>query len=186
MAGALPFPRLEGRGLVDDELELGQVVGTFGVRGEVKLFLHNRTSALFDGKHDLVLVHPDDGSRWRVRVTARPGAGKRILGRIDGLTVREVADTLHGATLAAARDDLPSLDDDEFYVWQLVGAEVRVDGQRVGEVTDVQQAGGMDVLVFRAGRGVHLVPCVKELVELDLDAGVVHVDASVIDDGDDR
>ena len=83
MARSSPSP-LPGRGPQPDEVELGHVSGVFGVRGEVRLHLHNRDSILLEGPVDAVLVGPD-GARTGVEIVARPGAGKRIIGRITGL-----------------------------------------------------------------------------------------------------
>ena len=53
------FRTLSGRGLSEDEVELGRIVGVFGVRGEVRVHLHNREgSVLLDDPWDVILVPP--------------------------------------------------------------------------------------------------------------------------------
>ena len=69
--GDAPFPRLPGtplpgRGLAVDELELGSLMGAFGVRGEVRVWLHHPESDLLATPREVVLVAPD-GSRRRAR-----------------------------------------------------------------------------------------------------------------------
>ena len=66
-----------------ERVELGYVNGVFGVRGEVRLYLHNR-EADWLGRPRAVLVESAEGRCYSVRLRTRRGAGKRILGRLDG------------------------------------------------------------------------------------------------------
>ena len=59
-----------------DRVELGEVVGVFGVWGEVRLFLANPASDTLHQSRTVVLVMPD-GVERPVRMVVRPGAGKR-------------------------------------------------------------------------------------------------------------
>ena len=68
-----------------EPLRLGHVSGVFGVRGEVRLFLHNRESTLLNKGRNVVLVSPE-GERLAVSLRSRPGAGRRSLGVTDGLS----------------------------------------------------------------------------------------------------
>jgi 16S rRNA processing protein RimM len=135
-------------------------MGAFGVRGEVRVWLHHPESDLLATPREVVLVAPD-GSRRRARLQVRPGAGRRILGRLDGLTDPETAATLRDWRVAVPRSALPALAEDELWVGELEGAKVRVEGEDVGVVTAVQHTAGPDVLVIDDGRDVHLVPLLK-------------------------
>lgn len=177
-----PFPRLAGQGVRDDELVLGHVLGAFGVRGEVRLFLHHPTSALWSGPVDAVLVDPD-GGRHAVTITTRPGAGKKILARLDGLDDRDVAAALRDWTVAFPTERLPAPAPDEFYLWQVLGADVRVGDRVVGTLRDVQGTDGPDVLVIDTDDGPAFVPCVREwVVSVDADAGVIELAPGALDD----
>jgi 16S rRNA processing protein RimM len=174
VAAALPFAALPGRHQQDDEIELGSVNGVFGVSGEVRLFLHHRESELFDRPRDVVLVSPD-GHRYKTRLTVRSGAGKRILGRFDGLTDRDLAEAMQDWRIVIASDRLPKLAPGEFYLWQIEGADVIVDGQVVGRVNRVHSTLGSDILEVDVGGEPRFVPCVRELV-LSIDAAARRVE----------
>lgn len=160
---------LPGLGLLDGEVELGSVQAVFGVRGEVKLYLHNPSSELLKAARRVVLVLPT-GARLQARVAARPGAGKRILGRIDGVTDPDAAATLVGARLAIARADLPPTAPDEWYVADLLGCVVIVGEREVGRVREVHHGASYDMLEVDTGarEGEFVVLRKESLVEVDV------------------
>ena len=101
-------------------------------------------------------------------VVSRHGSGGRPVIRLD----REVE---RGTELAVARATLPSLtDDDEFYVFQLVGLSVEEEGGRLlGRVREVLEYPGNDVLELDSGASFPLVEaCVRQV---DLAAGRIVV-----------
>jgi len=132
----------------EDELELGFVSGVFGVHGEVRLHLHHRESTMLGQGHDVVLVDPD-GGRWSAHLRSRSGAGNRVLGRFSVRVTREQAASMKGWRILVEAADLPPLEDGEFWVWQLKGAAVRVDGASIGTVVDVHATGPVDVFELR-------------------------------------
>ena len=169
-----PTP-VAGVGIADDEVELGFVSGFFGVRGEVRLHLHNRESEFFASAREAILVGPG-GERVAARIRARPGAGKRILGRIDGVGDRNQAEAWHQWRIVVPRSSLPALDDDEFYLTDVEGMEVHVEGERIGTVRRVHATGPIEVLEVKVrGKEPLFVPCEAAFITLDLDAGIVHV-----------
>jgi 16S rRNA processing protein RimM len=92
-------------------------------------------------------------------VVSRRGSGGRPVIRLD----REVE---RGSELAVARTTLPSLtDQDEFYVFQLVGLGVEEEtGRPLGRVREVLQYPGNDVLELDSGASLPLVEaCVRKV-----------------------
>jgi 16S rRNA processing protein RimM len=123
------------------ELELGEVMAPFGFKGELKIFLYN-PAGRWSGARDVVL-RDKSGTRHAVRLSLRPGAGKRILGTIDGL--HDVADVERfvGAKLFAEREPLPA---QEYYEADLLGLPVRtVGGKALGVLTAIHRQGVVDL-----------------------------------------
>jgi 16S rRNA processing protein RimM len=180
----LPFESLDSRGKQAGELELGSVVGVFGVRGEVRVFLHNRDSGLFQKPRDVVLLDPH-GRRYRTELSVRTGAGKRILGRFRGLDDRDLAASLKGWKLLLHEECLPGLERDEFYVYQIEGATVVMGEATIGTVAHVHSTETLDILEIH-GDGEEepvFVPCVVEFVEaLDGEAGVVRLTPGALEE----
>ena len=107
-------------------------------------------------------------------VAARRGSGGRPVILLDRHVER-------GAELAVARATLPSLaDDDEYYVFQLVGLTVeQEDGRQLGRVREVLEYPGNDVLELDSGTSLPLVEaCVREV---DLGNGRIVVAAGFAD-----
>lgn len=160
--------------------------GVHGVRGEVRLFLHNPETTLFDRPRDVTLVAPD-GARRVARVTARSGGGKRVLGRIDGIDDREAALRAMGTKLVLPRSALPKPKRGEFYIVDLLGAEVRIGDRRVGTLTAVHPTAGDDVLEIDVGaRDPAFVPLVARWVlGVDTPARVISLAEDALAEGDD-
>jgi 16S rRNA processing protein RimM len=98
-----------------------------------------------------------DGEPAEVVASKRVGGGRLAI-RLD----RHVA---RGAELAVPRAELPALEEDEYYVFELVGLEVVEEGGPVlGHVQDVQQYPANDVLELDSGLSLPLVEdCVRQV-----------------------
>ena len=85
-----------------------------------------------------------------------------------------------GTRLEVLREQLPEPEEDEYYVFQLVGLEVVEEGGRVlGTVADVEPGVANDVLVVDGGLAL---PMVEECVrDVDLAAGRILVAAGFAD-----
>jgi 16S rRNA processing protein RimM len=148
-----------------EEVRLGGVNGVFGVSGEVRLFLHNRESDLFAGDGCVVTLVSPEGRREARRIRSRDGAGKRVLGLIDGVTTPEAARGYMDWEIVCAPDAFPDTVDDEYYHWQLVGMEVRTaGGEHVGQLTEVLEGDGFDCWQIKGLDGDVIVPAVKAVV----------------------
>ncbi len=144
---------------------LGHVAGVFGVRGELRLWLDNPDSTwLHEAPRQVVLRSPD-GVERRVELRARPGAGKRILGRVKGFTRREEAEELKDWQILVPRDALPEPEDDAWYVEDLLGCEVRTDTGRVlGTLAEVHQSAPVEVWEVHGPAGTHYVPVLLDRI----------------------
>ena len=107
-------------------------------------------------------------------VASRHGSGGRRVIRLDRHVER-------GAELAVPRATLPQLvDEDEFYVFQLVGLSVEEeDGRLLGRVRKVVEYPANDVLELDSGASLPLVEaCVRQV---DLAGGRIVVAAGFAD-----
>lgn len=133
-------------------IELGKVVGVFGTRGELRVYLHNPVDSVLERPTQVILRGPS-GREIATSLVVRPGAGRRILGRVEGVGTPEQARELMGATILVERASLPEPAPGEFYVTDLLGLRVvDADGQDLGRLSDVIE-GPVDAWVVERGRG---------------------------------
>jgi 16S rRNA processing protein RimM len=145
-------------------IEIGRIVNRHGVRGELRLLLHNPDSAAFDQLPDVLLRFPDGSHQYR-RVSSVRRHQRFLLVKFDGVCTADDAETLRGCTVSLATDNLPPLGPQEVYYQDLVGCVVRVeDGQELGSVCEVFPTGSNDVCVVREGEREHLIPLIEDVV----------------------
>lgn len=157
-------------------IAIGEVVGAFGIRGEVKIFpltdfpdRFAQTPTLYLG--DAHTPYTVKSARVHQRV---------VIVTVDGIDDMAAAQRLRGATVWIPEDERMPLDEDQFYLHDVVGLRVvHVNGQPLGEVVDFMTGSGNDLFVVRAvpsGREV-LLPAVRAFVrELDVAGRVLRVD----------
>ncbi|MCB9779172.1 MAG: 16S rRNA processing protein RimM [Alphaproteobacteria bacterium] len=156
MARRPPDPRFTSR-----DVRLGYVSGVHGLRGEVKVFLYNEASDLLDRPGAVVLVGPD-GTRRTVHLTLRDGAGRRILGRIEGVEDREAAHALMGHEFIVDETELPTLDEFTWYQRDLIGLPVETaSGRPLGRIAEIHDAGEVDVWMLRGEGRERVLPALR-------------------------
>lgn len=154
--------------MADDEILLGEVIGVFGFRGELRLHLYNREDSSLAEERPVTLVDAD-GHRRAARMQVRSGAGKRVLGRIPGVDTEEAARALQGVQIWIARAELPPPEPGEFYVHDLIGADVvDANGAPQGTVVEIVP-GERDVWVLeRDGNEAFLIAGPGVVQEVDV------------------
>jgi len=161
----------------ETEASLGWIVGVFGYRGELRVYLHNRDSVLLSGSWKVSLANGGE-SRRQVEISTRSGAGARIIGRVKGVTNEADARALMDYEILIPRDRLPEPDDGEFYHHELLGLKVvDTNGVELGLLTEIQSNGPLDIWIVGVGDDALFVPATAEcVVEVDLVEGVVLVE----------
>ena len=100
-------------------------------------------------------------------VVSKRGSGGRFVIKLDRTVSR-------GTALAVRREELPPLDEDTYYTFQLVGLAVEEEGgRRLGTVSEVENRPANDVLELDTGL---LLPLVESCVlSVDLEQGRILV-----------
>ena len=89
-----------------------------------------------------------------------------LLLAFDGIEDRNSIEALRNELLYADVDiNAPGVDENDYHVLQLIGCKAYlVDGDEFGEVTEVLNLPGQDVLVIKSESGETLIPFVRQLV----------------------
>ena len=165
------------------ELVLGRIAGVFGVRGEVRLLLYNPEGEwLFEGVRDVTLRAPD-GHGQPARLRVRPGAGRRVLGTVEGVGDRDGARVLIGWEIVVPRAALPEPEPGSWYVEELLGCAVRTrDGRALGTLTQIHPGAPVDVWEVHGPAGTSYVPALAVNLLAVGPAEIVVRDEGVVED----
>ena len=153
-------------------LEAGQIVGTHGVRGEVRVKPECDSPEVLAGLHTLYW----EGGR-PVRVCARAHKSMALV-KIEGVDTVEAAAALRGQMLYLDRQDIP-LEPGRYFICDLIGLRVVDDATGVvyGTCSDVSHTGANDVYHLRTPQGTEvLIPAIPSVIRaVDVDGGVIRI-----------
>jgi 16S rRNA processing protein RimM len=128
---------------------LAEVARPHGVRGEVRLRLFNKSGDTLLGQ-DEVLVRMPDGEEHEVSVERARRADDAILMKLYSVDDRDRAEDLRGALVCVKRKEFPEPEPGEFYAIDVVGAEVRLRGERVGTVAEIVTYPSVEAMLVHA------------------------------------
>lgn len=169
-----PTPPLASSPPADaDWILIGEVVGIFGVHGELKIRPDTdfperfaTTPAVYTGPEHI--RRPVMGARL---------TRNQVILQLEGITDASAAEQLRGAHLYVPAAEAIPLAADQYYLHDLIGLRAeRPDGTPLGTIAAVYTGPANDLFAVReagSGREV-LVPAVKEMIKrVDVTAGVV-------------
>ena len=151
-------------------LESGKIVGTHGIKGEVRIDPWCDSPEFLCAFRKLYL---DGQGETFVEVKSRPHKNI-VLAKIKGIDTIEAAERLRGKIVYINRNDI-HLEDGVHFVQDLIGLEVRDfdSGKVYGRIADVQQGAASELYEIATEKGIVLFPAVKEFViKIDLEKGV--------------
>lgn len=170
-----------------DTIELGKIVGVWGVKGWLKVFSYTRNKQDI-GRYDEWLLSTPHRSTSRssslrnVQVKNCRAQGQNIVAQLEGIDDRDAAQVLIGQSIFIDQSQLPVLPEGEFYWVQLIGLSVvNLQGDQLGVVTSMLETGANDVFVVsdRSGNSEQerLIPHIDEVVmNVSLDEQILRVD----------
>lgn len=161
---------------------LGKITTAFGIKGWVKV--HSYTDPMTN-----LLEYPIwhifvDGQWKEFKVLQGKPQGKGLVASLNGINDRDLALALSQSEIGVPESQLPELEEDEHYWFQLISLKVvNTEGVLLGQVKEVYDSGGgNEVLAIQPCEGSvdkqqRLVPFVEQyILEVDLDEELVQVD----------
>lgn len=133
-------------------LEVGIIARPHGVRGELKVRMHFEESDALHQADSVVLV-PEKGAPQRYEVESVRGSAKGPILALREVPTIEVANTLRNAKVWVHRESVPQLEPGEYYLVDLVGCSVVLDGAVIGEVIRVRPDPSVDTMVLKLEGG---------------------------------
>lgn len=173
--------------MVKDYLELGQIVGTHGIKGEIRI---NPWCDSPDFAKKFKTVYFDSDGKNAVKVTAARAHGNIILMKLEGVDSMDKAEALRNKMLYIKRADA-NLPKGTWFIEELIGCEVfDADNEsiRYGKISDVSVTGANDVWhITDEKNNEYLIPSIKEVViQVDVEQNFVRIRPlkGIFDDAD--
>lgn len=158
-------------------LEVGKIIGTHGLRGDLKVRLHSGDPEVLLATEQIFL-HLPSGERLTAKPIRRTVHKGQVLLRLQDFESINLVEHLIGGLVLLPEDQLPGLADDEFYWSQLEGLQV-VDRTRgpIGKLQQMFTTAAHDTYVVKGEYCEVLIPAVAQFIlEIDLQGQVMHVD----------
>ena len=148
---------------------IGQIVNAQGLKGEVRVYPYVDDINRFD---DLESFYLNKNFNEEFEVERVRYKGNMVIMKIKGIDSVELAEKLKTKNLYISRENSVDLDEDEFFIADLIGLEVfTVAGDKVGVLKDVLQYSANDVYVVKGDNDKeYLIPSTMKFVpEINLE-----------------
>lgn len=161
---------------MEELLRVGVISSTHGVRGEVKVYPTTDDPERFLDLDEVLL----DAGREQIvlEITNVKFFKNMVILKFKGYDSINDIEKYKGRDLLIRRDQAVDLDEDEYFITDLVGLWVVTDeGVNLGELKEVMPTGANDVYIVRQENGKELLlPAIKEcILDVDLDQGIMKI-----------
>ena len=160
--------------LMKQFLEIGKIVNTHGIRGEVRL---QPWCNDVDFIKQFKTLYLDENGEIAVQIlSVRPHKNCAVL-KISGVDSIDSAEKYKNRILYCNRDDA-EIDEDAEYIQDIIGCTVKNadTGIEYGKVLDVLNYGASDILEIEKNGKRSYVPLIDEIVKnIDVESGVVEI-----------
>lgn len=153
-------------------LQVGVISSTHGLRGEVKVFPTTDDAARFQTLKNVVL---DTGrEKLDLEIQSVRFFKQFVIVKFKGIDNINDIEKYKGKSLFVTRENAVELEEDEYYIGDLIGMEVYTDDseERFGVLKDVMETGANEVYIITSeNHGEVLLPAIRECI-LDIDVEV--------------
>lgn len=152
------------------DLEVGQIVNTFGIKGMVKVMPFTDDIRRFD-KLDKVYIEKNK-SKKEYKIEEVKYHKNMVLIKFEGIDKIEQAEELRNSYLTISRDSVEELEEGRYYIVDLLGLDVYTDEQvLLGTLDDIFNTGSNDIYVVKNKEGKQiLLPAIEDVIkQVDLE-----------------
>ena len=147
--------------------EIGRIVSTHGVKGDVKIYPTTDFPERFLGMKNLTVSTRSGLIAYPIN-SMRPLNGKNVfLAHLEGIETVEAARALQGFTITVSENERVPLEKNEYWLSDIIGSSVVTEtGEELGTVTEFMQTGSNDVYVVKDTKGkLQAIPAVKDVIK---------------------
>ena len=153
-----------------DHVIIGKIVGSHGLKGTSKIRSFAESLSLFKPGRT-ILIRERSGQETKREIKWVNRHSRTPLLSLKGINDRNQAEALIGAELFIRKQDLPELEDDTYYWYELIGIKVyTTEGKFLGKIESIIETGSNDVYVVKDGQNEVLIPALESVVmNIELD-----------------
>jgi len=155
----------------EELITVGKIIGTHGIKGQMKLKSYSGNADSLSAVRSITLKSPA-GTLQEFSINSfKANSGKFIIGLQDFDDINQVQSFL-GSEVCLKRDQLPGLEEDEYYWSDLIGLQVFTDdGTLLGTIADIFETGSSDIYVVRGEAREYLIPAIADVIKMVDPAG---------------
>lgn len=153
-------------------ITIGRIVSPWGLQGHIKVAVETDFPQRFTSSSQ---VYIDNQSAVIEDTSWHKG---QVIVKLHGVDTEDEADELVGRFIEIHCSQLYSLDDGEYFHFQLIDLEVVTgDGDAVGKISEILSIASADVYVIRGDNGEILIPATDEIIKsVDLEKGIMVIE----------
>lgn len=155
-----------------EKIKVGEIINTHGIRGELKV----RPSGNETFDRDIIYYI---NSR-PYKITNSKFHKNAFLIKLKGLDNINDVIALKGSKIEIDIENLEVLEEDEFYVKDLIGIKVYFEEKEIGKIKDVLEYEVNDIYIVETENGEIMIPAVKEFI-LNVDIENERIDVKIIE-----
>ena len=149
---------------MQDFFEIGQVVNTVGLKGEIKVNPFTDEFDQFDKGKKITLEKSKTKTEYEIE-NVRFHKNQVIL-KLKTIDNIDDAEKLRNSYIIVDRSSKKELEANTYYIIDLIGLNVYEDDKLLGELVDVFPTGSNDVYVVKSEDGKQiLLPAIKEVIK---------------------
>ena len=156
-------------------LQVGAITSTHGIRGEVKVFPTTDDPARFKKLKKVIL---DMGKRQiEMEIPSVRFFKQFVIIKFKGIDNINDVEQYKGGALFVNREDAVRLEENEYYIADLIGMDVFTQEGHFGVVKDVMETGANEVYIIDSdAHGEVLVPAIRQCIEeVDVENGKMQI-----------
>lgn len=160
---------------MEEFLQVGVISSTHGIRGEVKVFPTTDDPLRFKKLKKVLL---DTGKeRLELEIQSVKFFKQFVIVKFRGIDNINDIERYKGKSLLVPREDAVELDEDEYYIADLIGMEVFTEEGRFGVLKDVMETGANEVYIIDSDEhGEVLVPAIHDcILDVDIEEKVMKI-----------
>lgn len=154
---------------------IGNISNVHGIKGQIKIYPYTDDIETFSKRKEFYI---DSNLSIKYKVIGCRIQKNMLIMKLDGIDSVEDALKLKGKDIYIDKLSLEVLDDDTYYVEDIIGMEVICDDKSIGHITYVFNTGANDVyeVEISDGRKIYLPAIHQVIKKVDLKERKMYVD----------